>query len=259
MFFFFYLPLSIQLYPSVANSCGNGACSISDNACLCSVSLSETHVFDSLPSRAEVLSRLKLGAFDPATFAGSDTAYDPAGSADGVEAFVSSGSGIGSKETIFKVTDEYGKAGFFKNMVSAISLGGVYEVRNPPTFINLVKPELRDVEYEGMQWLLARMVAIITFLSSLILCLISLCPFSRCIPDSPGPLSEHCTFHLQEACAVSWNLQSIAGLCSKGSRSIYQWIIYERRSHLRKQQIRRFESRDRGHHPRSRIVESRSR
>lgn len=33
-------------------------------------------------------------------------------------------------------------------MVSTITLGGLYELRNPPSFMNLVKPEVRDAEYE---------------------------------------------------------------------------------------------------------------
>lgn len=146
------LPYVSQLYPNFDNACGSGACSItSDHACLCSVALTETHVFDSLPSREDALS-LKIGAFNPDTFSDADITYSLAGSSNGVEAYVSSDLGIiGATSTIFKVIDEYNEVVYLKNMKSDVTLGGLYELRNPPSFINLVKVELRDAEYEGMQ------------------------------------------------------------------------------------------------------------
>ena len=138
------------MYPSLSNTCGSGACSItSDDACLCPVTLNEAPVYNSLPSRKEVLS-LKIGAIDPDTFSDATVTYSLLESSDDVEAHVSSDSGaIGSTSTIFKVTDEYGEIIFLKNMISTITLGN-YEIRNPPSFMNLVKVELRDAEYEGM-------------------------------------------------------------------------------------------------------------
>jgi len=139
----------VELYPSVNNTCGNGACSVtSDDACLCSVEISETSAFNLLPSREDVLS-LKIGAFDPATFSDADVTYTVFASSDDVEAFVSSDSEtIGATSTIFKVVDEFGEEVFFKNMKSTITLGGLYELRNPPSFMDLVRIELRDAEYE---------------------------------------------------------------------------------------------------------------
>ena len=144
--------ISLQLYPSLDNTCGNGACSItSDDACLCSVALSETPAFNSLPSRDDVLS-LKIGAFDPATFSDADdiALYSVLESSDDVEAYVSSDSGIIDATSIFKVVNEYGDVIWMKNMISTITLGEVYELRNPPSFMNLAKIELRDAEYESM-------------------------------------------------------------------------------------------------------------
>ena len=91
-------------------------------------------------------------------------------SSNDVEAWVTSGSTIGAMSTIFKVTDEYGGVAFFKNMKSYITLGGRYKLRNMPgngmadrllccqspsltsqtliAFMNLVKVELRDAQYE---------------------------------------------------------------------------------------------------------------
>ena len=57
-----------EIYPNFDNNCGQGACviSTSDETCLCSVTLDETFVFKTLPSRDDVLSMLKIGALDPA-------------------------------------------------------------------------------------------------------------------------------------------------------------------------------------------------
>ncbi|KAL7554934.1 hypothetical protein ACHAWF_018496 [Thalassiosira exigua] len=138
-----------EIYPSLNNTCGGGACSItSDDACECSVTLVESPAFNSLPSREGVLS-LKIGAYDPATFSAENVTYSLLESSDDVEAYVASDSVvIGATSTIFKVVDEFGEVAFFKNMLSTITLGGLYELRNPPSFMNLVKVELRDAEYE---------------------------------------------------------------------------------------------------------------
>jgi hypothetical protein len=34
-------------------------------------------------------------------------------------------------------------------LISSIKLGNTYSLRNPPSFMNLAKVELRDAEYEG--------------------------------------------------------------------------------------------------------------
>lgn len=101
-----------------------GSCSITaDDQCLCEVSIQESAVFNTLPSREEVLS-LKIGAFDPDTFSDSRVTYSLHESSSDVEAYVSSDSGIiGSMSTIFKVTDEWGDVLFLKNMQSSITLG----------------------------------------------------------------------------------------------------------------------------------------
>jgi hypothetical protein len=140
----------VEIYPSLNNTCGNGACEItSDDACHCSLELNETHVFDTLPSREEALS-LKIGAIDPATFSDSNVTYSLSEASDDVEAYVSSDSGIiGATSTIFKVIDEFGDVIYLKNMASSITLGGLYELRNPPSFMNLARIEQRDAEYES--------------------------------------------------------------------------------------------------------------
>lgn len=139
-----------ELFPTVNNTCGEGACSVThDDACRCEVTLSEGAVFDSLPSREEVLSTLKTGAFPPESFADAAVTYSLFESSADVEAYVASDqSAIGVESTIFKVQDEFGKTVYLKNLASSITLGGLYTLRNPPNFIELATPELRDAEYE---------------------------------------------------------------------------------------------------------------
>jgi hypothetical protein len=141
---------SEEIFPTVSNTCGAGACSVThDDACLCEVTVSESAVFDYLPSREDVLSLLKVGALPPESFADDAVTYSLIETSAEVEAYVASdSSGIGAKSTIFKVQDEFGNTLHLKNLVSNITLGGLYTLRNPPNFIELAAPELRDAEYE---------------------------------------------------------------------------------------------------------------
>ena len=138
-----------EVYPTVNNTCGNGACSATDDDhCLCVTTIVESHVFDSMPSRDDVLASLHIGAFDPESYAdGSYGLLD--GSSEDIDVFVSpSSSVIGATSTIFKVIDEFGQEVYLKNFASQVTLGGAYKLRNPVGFIDLVKVEERDAEYE---------------------------------------------------------------------------------------------------------------
>lgn len=145
-------PLTLEpIFPALNNSCGNGACTVTpDKSCLCSVTVSENPAFSSLPSREQAL-QLHVGAFHPDTFANSTTSYSLLQASDAIEVYVSSDSGvIGDTSTIFKVIDSFGNIKFIKNLNSTIKLGNKYELRNPPSFMNPVRVELRDAENEGM-------------------------------------------------------------------------------------------------------------
>jgi hypothetical protein len=143
----------LEKYPSIKNNCGNGKCAINDGDCLCSIVVSETPAYSSVPSRVAVLS-LKVGAFNPSTFSDSTESYTlHESSNDEVQIFVlSPGNNIGHTSTIFQVTNEFGDVAYFKNLVSTITLGRTYSLRNPPSFMNLARIELRDAEYEGKKY-----------------------------------------------------------------------------------------------------------
>ena len=109
------------------------------------MTISESHVFDATPSRQSVLSTLKIGAYEPEILMESNYTLSDLSSED-VEVWITSQeTGVASIDTIFKVTDNFGKNAYFKNMKSDIILGNTYTLRNMPTFMNLVKVELRDV------------------------------------------------------------------------------------------------------------------
>ena len=118
---------------------------VSCSRSLCSIIINETNVFDMVPTREDVLLTLKIGAYEPAHF--SYVLSDE--STGDVQVWLSSpDSQVGSMDTIFSVTDEYGSIAYFKNMKSQIKIGGKdeYTLRNMPTFINLNRIELRDIE-----------------------------------------------------------------------------------------------------------------
>lgn len=140
-----------EIFPTVNNYCGWGVCSPTyDDMCLCGVTTTETPVFATVPSREDALATLKIGAHNPALFSDASVTYSILESSGEVDAYVASDAAtIFSTSTIFKVTNEFGETIYLKNMESGISLGAAsYEMRNPPSFINLVAMTERDFDYE---------------------------------------------------------------------------------------------------------------
>jgi len=134
-------------FPTTSNECGGGACTVFDDKCLCDITIAENSVFDALPSSSDALQFLHVGAIDPAVY--DDRSYSLIESAEGIEAYALSGtSAINSTSTIFKVTGDFGEVFFLRNLVSQVTVGGTYVLRNPVGFIDLVKVEERDAEFE---------------------------------------------------------------------------------------------------------------
>lgn len=52
------------------------------------------------------------------------------------------------KDTVFETLDENSNIAYFKNTRSTVLFGGQYSVRNPPHFIDISEPALRDAHYE---------------------------------------------------------------------------------------------------------------
>jgi len=142
-----------EMYPTVDNNCGNGACTLmvqlGEQKCLCNTTVSEASVFSSMPSRENILSQLHIGAFDPAVFDNGPNNYTSFDVQGGVQAYRRTYTSANfTHETIFRVESDYGETIYLKNAASNITLGGHYNIRNPPNFMDPVEPTLRDAYYE---------------------------------------------------------------------------------------------------------------
>lgn len=137
--------------PGAGNTCGNGVCKpIITGGCLCDTSISESRVFKSMPgSVEEVLSRLTIGAYDPTAY--DDGTYVDVLNVNGVTAYMTV-SGLFNKDTVFVVTDSYGRIHRFKNSKEYVTIQGApqYSFRNAPSFMSVLNTEAvaRDALYE---------------------------------------------------------------------------------------------------------------
>ena len=170
-------------FPSTENSCGNGVCkALSGGGCLCDTKISINTVFTSMPTSAEhVLSSLYIGVSTIKTmneFSHSflynlvflfcvrkiqsvdPSIHDPdmynTITDDLTGITVHKSRGKFNEETIFEVTDMFGRRKFLKNVhetVHMIYAGGGesgMSFRNAPTFMSLISTEVsaRDAHYE---------------------------------------------------------------------------------------------------------------
>ena len=136
---------------SSGNTCGNNACvSLESGGCLCGTTMSESRVFARMPKSVnEVLSTLTVGAYDPAAYPPGK--YAAPVTVNGVKAYVTA-NGSFDTNTVFEVSDEYGRLHRFKNVRSKVSIVGAstYVFRNAPSFMSVLNTEAtaRDAQYE---------------------------------------------------------------------------------------------------------------
>ena len=149
-------------FPSAAvDNCSSLACAPHGETCVCHLHVETTAVFhDSavVPSREQVLSRLAIGSappdrFDDGTYVRCQTAE--CGDAQDVEVFTTSMSGGAfDAATIFRVVVNQSRVLHYRNVESVVHIGGsnasgaTYRFRNPPVFMNFVRPTARDAAYE---------------------------------------------------------------------------------------------------------------
>ena len=75
-----------EMYPSVSNNCGHGACEVYDElTCLCDTTVVQKKAFSKLPSRQDALSALSIGAFPLSMF--DEDVYELVEKGDGIEAW----------------------------------------------------------------------------------------------------------------------------------------------------------------------------
>lgn len=135
-------------FPTPANSCGGGQCSVLNDECLCDMEVTTKIIFTALPTLKQIKNRLKIGAHDPMTF--DNGAYSLHSDSTGeILVYVPAGAQTYTKDTVFGI-ERNGKQVFLKNYKSQATVAGTtnYKFRNPPTFMSLVTPESRDAHYE---------------------------------------------------------------------------------------------------------------
>lgn len=143
-------PLGQKSYPTSDNGCGSSGEQLEGGFCLCDTTVVETAVFESEPSRSQVLEQLHIGAFDPITFDQGE--YEVLFESSNLMAYAKSGEGAYSKHTIFRVVpDEFISSEyiFLRNMISAVEVcQGEYTFRNSPSYYDATNPELLAATHE---------------------------------------------------------------------------------------------------------------
>eukprot|EP00927_Polykrikos_kofoidii_P059399 TRINITY_DN54558_c0_g1_i1.p1 TRINITY_DN54558_c0_g1~~TRINITY_DN54558_c0_g1_i1.p1 ORF type:complete len:1948 (+),score=287.27 TRINITY_DN54558_c0_g1_i1:50-5845(+) len=113
-----------------ASSCP-AQCESSDGGCLCPFTLEEQIIFTTMPSKADVQSKLKVGAFvSPGTSCSSNCAGDVKVYAAAVSSF--------TVDTVFEVEGR-----FYRNMEMIVRISTTHSFRNPPVFILKGYPNMR--------------------------------------------------------------------------------------------------------------------
>ena len=127
---------------SLVQSCASPCQKTQDGYCLCNVSTTEETAFDDIPTRIEILSGLRYGAFHPSVYG---LPYDMFRTNDNVTVYRIHE----TNETVFEVVDDYGVLQRRKNLRSTVNLvGTTLSFPNPVHFISLAEPTERDALYE---------------------------------------------------------------------------------------------------------------
>ena len=137
-------------YPHISdNFCDGGT--IMDEFCICDTDVVSKAVFDYLPTREDVLTKLFVGAYDPKIFEASYTAVVETNTEEGVSVYKRSDlDDVYSTHTIFRVRDKYTDDYIFrKNLESTVfACNGTFFYRNAPTFYDIVDPQLLSAYHE---------------------------------------------------------------------------------------------------------------
>lgn len=123
------------------SSCGTQKCVDHGTDCLCDIVLTESSVFAALPTRDEIIDKLKVGGFDVSILDGYTLHRD---STEEIQVY-QKGSEY-NKDTLFK-TDHLGKSVLFKNIEFNVNIDD-FSFRNPVQFLNPALREARDASYE---------------------------------------------------------------------------------------------------------------
>jgi hypothetical protein len=149
----FRVPWLNDTWPKVGTpDCESSACSTHAGTCLCATRVETVAAYtDEYPSRAQVLSTLRIGSPEPDTF--DDGLYTRCVSADclakpGLEIWTR-GDGQLDSSTIFKVSTDHGVVLHLTNKVSSVYIpDSQFGFRNAPTLMDMQDQTRRDALYE---------------------------------------------------------------------------------------------------------------
>jgi len=195
---FFRVHWSSDLFTrNFTSACSELGCDLdlTDNTCLCPAQIEEDTVFRVAPRRKEVLSSLHIGAIIPDSFQSTTVAT-------GVKMY--STDGLFSASSIFEVVDDNGVVQLRKNVRSMVVLGSrntSIRFRNPPHFVSIVDPQLRDIYHEIDEGLSHFFVSTLHQAAS--------------GPQSHNSTvsSEHCSIPGSAIFTALWNIISISKIC----------------------------------------------
>lgn len=163
----FPVPWESGGYPTPSNGCSSGTidggappCVVladsSGGSCLCDVMVETRVPFTenaTIPSRVEVQAQLKIGSasphdFDDGLYVQCQTQACLAAVADGVSVYTRAG-GAFDALTIFGLEPVHagGARTYLANQRSMVTIGS-FGFRNPPRFMDLLEPTVRDAAYE---------------------------------------------------------------------------------------------------------------
>jgi hypothetical protein len=136
-------------FPSVKeNLCLDGACQIFGPRCICQVTVKESGIFSSCPSRSLILSDLFIGGIPAAYRNNYSSTYHEN---ENVSVHIRANETMSDMSSIFEVTDDFGRRVYKKNMNSNVIIQGgnqtnpLFSFRNPPSFL-IGGPEIRYVQ-----------------------------------------------------------------------------------------------------------------
>jgi cullin-associated NEDD8-dissociated protein 1 len=122
------------------------ACTVHGNTCICETAIEATAVFTTVPTRADAIAELHIGAPSPDVF-DTGTYIHYVTQAD-VEVWTTAAGEL-DMNTIFRVVTDHGVTLHLSNKVSVVAIpGSNFKFRNPPAHMAIPEATTRDAAYE---------------------------------------------------------------------------------------------------------------
>lgn len=133
-------------FPSPENNCGEGACAISGDSCICEVSVSEAAVFSEIPENKDIIfNTLRIGALKPSSL----DSYTTTRESDFVYHSKSKDGSCCDESTIFELINDNGQTFFLLNTESKVAIKSnstSWGFRNAPHFNSVIPAEFSETD-----------------------------------------------------------------------------------------------------------------